>query len=236
MSALPSTGLFRKSWTSSTVPIARDTMMNSSCGKIPADPICRTWSPNGEGNLICSGPQICTAAFFKMMLTATVLSTQLSDNAWRMTGRIATRSRPDAHQAGSDHHRDRQGDRVRQAERHIAGQPEQRADHQELALAEIQRAGGDEGDVVALGNQGIDAADGQPAHERLPDLDAKHRIHGTLRPPGSTRCRAERAAVIGLLGADQLAVTPDREEPGVAPERFVVVLVNGCGFILVTAS
>ncbi len=52
-----------------------------------------TASPNGEGNLICSGPHSCTAAFLRMMLTATVLSTQHSDSAWRITGRMAPRSR-----------------------------------------------------------------------------------------------------------------------------------------------
>ena len=93
VSALPSTARLRKTWTRSTVPVAA-TMMKSSWGKMPAGPTRRTASPKGEGNLICSGPQICTAAFFRMMLMATVLSTQDSDRACRSTGRMATRSSP----------------------------------------------------------------------------------------------------------------------------------------------
>jgi len=69
-------------------------MMNSSCGKMPAEPTNTTASPNGDGNLICSGPQSCTAAFLRMMLIATVLSTQERESACRITGRMATRSSP----------------------------------------------------------------------------------------------------------------------------------------------
>ncbi len=91
ISALPSSERRRNICTAKTVPSAA-TMMNSSCGKMPAEPIWRTASPNGEGNLICSGPHRFTAAFLRMMLTATVLSTQLRESAWRITGRMAPRS------------------------------------------------------------------------------------------------------------------------------------------------
>src|SRR5712672_2011548 len=79
ISALPSSERRRNICTAKTVPSAA-TMMNSSCGKMPAEPIWRTASPNGEGNLICSGPHRFTAAFLRMMLTATVLSTQLRES------------------------------------------------------------------------------------------------------------------------------------------------------------
>ena len=42
----------RKICTATTVPSAA-TMIKSSCGKMPAWPICNTSSPKGEGNLIC---------------------------------------------------------------------------------------------------------------------------------------------------------------------------------------
>src|SRR5260221_12032350 len=54
-------------------------------------------------------------------------------------------------------------------------------DHQELALAEIERAGRDEGDVIALGDEGVDTANRQAADQRLPQFCEKQTHLGT--PP-----------------------------------------------------
>ena len=155
-------------------------MMKSSCGKMPAEPIWRTASPNGEGNLICSGPHSFTAAFLRMMLTATVLSTQREGERvahHRADGAAFERG---AHHPGEQYRGDHR-DRIRQAEGHVTGQPEQRPDHQELALAEIERAGRDECDVIALGDEGVDAANRQAADQRLPQFCEKQTHLGT--PP-----------------------------------------------------
>src|SRR6266508_572609 len=82
------------------------------------------------------------------------------------------------------------------------GEAEQGAHHQELALAEVEGARGDEGDVVALGDQRVDAADRQAADHGLPELDEEG-FH--------------------LLRADELAVLPDGQEAALEPEGLVVV-------------
>src|SRR6266508_322587 len=108
---------------------------------------------------------------------------------------------PDPHEADEDDGaRDR--DAIGQAQRDVAGEAEQGAHHQELALAEVEGARGDEGDVVALGDQRVDAADRQAADHGLPELDEEG-FH--------------------LIRADELAVLPDGQEAALAPHGLVVV-------------
>ena len=170
--ARPSSVRSKKKWSATTMAAATPTIQRA-CGTKVAPRIRKGRSPVKAGSPAAFLPSVTMTPPLIRIDAPMVTMMRLSTSACR-TGRTMSRSMatPIAVTATTV---DDEDQRERQAGRGERRRAEHPAQHRELALGEVHRAGGVEDDVEAERDEGVDRADHEPGEEELEEAGGVQR-------------------------------------------------------------